>query len=284
MNSRMRAQEVVAQERAGLADLSHGYPANHFAWRVVLDSAHQRGARNLVEVGVGHGNGIAHVIAAGLNFSGFDNDPSCVASAQGVAKDLGTASAVILGDIEKPETLAGLTTAGDFDSLMALGILPSVSDQAQTLRNMTQLLRPGGEMFVECRNSLFSLFTFNRFTRDFIVEDLLSEIPSDLRAEVDAFIEPRVDVERPPRPASGPVPAQHNPLAVSSLFASVGLIDISVHPFHFHAAMPALEAGNPSAFRTQSLALEDDASGWKGLFLCSAFLVRAVRPLSTMAA
>ena len=28
----------------------------------------------------------------------------------------------------------------------------------------------------------------------------------------------------------------------------------------------------------ESLAMEHETSGWKGLFLCSAFLVRAVRP------
>lgn len=273
-----RAQELVDLERVELADLGHGYPANHFAWKVILDSAKRTGATSLVEIGVGHGNGLPHVIAAGLSFSGIDNKQECVDSSQAVAADLGVSQdAIQLADVEQLASMNGL--GGPFDSLVALGILPAVQDQAQALRNMGALLRPGGEMFIECRNSLFSLFTFNRFTADFILKDLLSDVPDSMTTEVADFIEPRLQMERPPRSSSGVEPAQHNPLAVAPLFESAGLTEISVHPFHFHAALPSLESNDPAAFRQASLALEDDTSGWKGLFLCSAFLVRAVRPL-----
>ena len=45
--------------------------------------------------------------------------------------------------------------------------------------------------------------------------------------------------------------------------------------------VPALESSAPQAFRDASIAMEHEASGWRGLFLCSAFLVQARRPLTT---
>lgn len=273
-----KAQAIVEAERAGLADLSHGYPANHFAWRVILDSAARRNASSLVEIGVGHGNGVAHVIGAGLTFDGIDRDAACVAATRAAAEELGVdTEGIFEAHAEDAPALKALPRAGEYDSLVALGILPSAADQVGVLRTMADLLRPGGEMFVECRNSAFGLVTFNRFSADFIVDDLLSDAPSQLRAGVREAIEPRVQMDRPPVPSSGVDFAQHNPFTVADLFEEAGLGEISVHPFHYHASLPSLEQQDPQAFRTASLAMEDDTSGWKGLFLCSAFLVRAVR-------
>ena len=56
------------------------------------------------------------------------------------------------------------------------------------------------------------------------------------------------------------------------------LESVEVFPFHYHAGMPALESVDPQRFRHESLAMEHDTGGWKGLFLCSAFLVKAVIP------
>ena len=269
----------MAEEAAGLADLDHGYPANHFAWRIALDSAQRRGARSLVEVGVGSGNGVAHVVDAGLTFAGVDNDEVSVEATRRALVDLGGDPAdVIVADAEDSESLQRLPGAGTFDSLMALGIMPHARDREATMRNMAALVRPGGEMFVEFRNSLFSLVTFNRFTRDFIVDDLLADVPTATRERVGAFVAGRVDTDRPPLPSSGHEARYDNPFVIPEWLGGLGFDEVSIHPFHFHAAMPMLESNDPQAFRHESLALEEDTSGWRGLFLCSVFLARIVRP------
>lgn len=276
---RDQAQQIVQQEAAGLANLSIGYPANHFAWRIALDSARQRGATSLVEIGVGRGNGVAHVINAGLTFAGVDNDEASVAATRQVLTGLGgDASAVILADAGDATTLQRLAGAGTFDSLMALGIMPHAQDREGVIQNMAGLVRPGGEMFVEFRNSLFSLVTFNRFTRDFIVDDLLADVPTAMRDRVGDFVADRVDTDRPPLPLSGHEARYDNPFVVPEWLQGMGYDDVSIHPFHFHAAMPMLEPKDPQEFRDASLALEDDTSGWRGLFLCSVFLARIVVP------
>ncbi len=273
------ASDLVAWETEHLADLSLGYPANHFAWRIALDSARTAKARTLVEIGVGRGNGVAHVLGAGLTFSGIDHDPECVSATRSALVALGAdPDAVLLADIEDPDSCLALPGAGSFDMLVALGIMPHVEDPAGAVRAMAALVRPGGEMFLEFRNSLFSLVTFNRLTRQFILDDLLGSVSDEMRARAGRFVDDRVDVSRPPLPSGTSEARYHNPLALPAWFAGIGFEGVSVHPFHYHAAMPVLEAEDPQAFRNESLALESDTSGWRGLFLCSAFLVRLVRP------
>ena len=101
-----------------------------------------------------------------------------------------------------------------------------------------------------------------------------------MRDSLAEFLSTRLDVNTPP-PSSGHPATFHNPLEVPALFTAAGFEDVSVIPFHYHAAPPILEKNDATAFREGSLAMENDPSGWRGLFLCSAFLVKATRPASS---
>ncbi len=273
------ARALVEQERASLADLSIGYPANHFAWNIVKDAARRMHATTLVEVGVGSGNGVPHVLAEGMSFAGIDIDEGAVQATRDLLTGLDADSnAVIQADIEDAIALDALPGRGTFDLLVGLGILPHSRDENRALLNMASLVRPGGELYVECRNSLFSLVTFNRFTRDLIIDSMLEGISTASREGVREFLDPRLDLNRPPVPSSGHDAMYHNPFEVTKTFRRLGFTDIEIVPFHYHAGMPALEASDPQRFRNESLAMEHETSGWKGLFLCSAFLVKAVAP------
>jgi len=278
----LRAQEIVAAETVSLANLAIGYPANHFAWDIVKDAARRMNATSLVEIGVGSGNGVPHVLAEGMSFSGIDIDAGAVETTRAVLTGLGAEpDAVICADIEDNAALDVLPGRGTFDLLVGLGILPHSRDEKRALRNMASLVRPGGELYVECRNSLFSLVTFNRFTRDLLLDSMLEGICASSRERVSEFLDPRLDLNRPPLPSSGHDAIYHNPFEVTKTFHELGFTDVEIVPFHYHAAMPALEAADPQRFRDESLAMEHETSGWKGLFLCSAFLVKAVAPSVT---
>ena len=41
--------------------------------------------------------------------------------------------------------------------------------------------------------------------------------------------------------------------------------------------MPTLAARAPELFRREAISLERDPSGWRGYFLCSAYVVEAVK-------
>ncbi len=142
---RSAAAALVTHETDTLADLGIGYPANHFAWRVILDSARERGARSLVEIGVGGGNGVPHVLAAGLDFAGIDNVPEKVDVTRAILRDLGgDPASIVVADAEDAASMAALPGAGSFDTLVGLGIMPHVDD-----RVCIPYLRENGNGIVE---------------------------------------------------------------------------------------------------------------------------------------
>lgn len=273
------ATDRARGEYDGLADPAIGYPANHFALQQVLNVLAETGAQRVLEVGIGHGNAIPVLAGAGLELTGLEIRDDLVATSRERIAEYGRpADAVVWGDIEDAASYPALRRAADFDAILALGVLPHARHERTVLENMRALLRPGGTAFIECRNSLFSLITFNRFTAEFIVDDLLAEAPADVKSTVRQFLEPRLRMDLPP--ASIGHATYHNPLEVPRVFAEAGFVDIVIRPFHYHVAPPVLESELGQAFRDGSLALENEPSGWRGLFLCSAFLVQATRPVS----
>lgn len=255
-----------------------GYPANHFAFRHVLTTLAQEGASRLLEVGVGGGRALPIFAGAGLEVHGLDNDPDMVEQSRRVLIELGLPDErVTWGDIEDSVSLAVVRRGGGFDAVLAMGVLPHVTHDLVAVENLFTVLKPGGSVFVECRNKLFSLVTFNRFTYDFIMDDLLHDVSPAMRAATSEFLSGRVDVEMPARP-SGHEGRYHNPLTIGDLFEDAGFEDVVIRPFHYHATIPRFEESLGAEFRSESISLENELSGWRGLFLCSAFLVEARRP------
>lgn len=272
---------AAQQAHAALRDISApgGYPANHFAFQHVLNQLVERGATTLLEVGVGGGNAIPIFTGAGLAMWGMDNNAARVADSRAVAEELGLDPAsVVWGDIEDSLSYGSLRSEAPFDAILAMGVLPHVRHERAALRNMRALLKPGGRVFVECRNALFSLVTFNRYTYEFLMDEVFAGASEPVRTSLDAMLRDRLAVDIPARPADGHAPTFHNPLTVHAAFEAAGFEDVSIHPFHYHAAPPMLEGADPQAFRDASVALENEPSDWRGLLLCSAFIVEAARP------
>lgn len=274
-------QSISAQQYERLWDpeLEGGYPANHFAFRQVLNVLHEENAKTLVEIGVGQGRAISIYDAAGIEIWGVDNNPEMVEISSGVFRESGLpVERAMWGDIEDSVSLSSIRRHGPFDALLAMGVLPHVHYETVALENMRNLVKPGGLVFVECRNKLFSLITFNRFTYEFILNDLFADVASDVKNVAADFLKSRVDVDIPARPV-GHEARYHNPLSIHQEFEAAGFEDIRIRPFHYHAAMPRFEKELGAAFRAESIALENEPSDWRGLFLCSAFVVQARRPL-----
>ena len=255
-----------------------GYPGNHVAYRHVLNVLHERKAHRLLEIGVGSGLAIPIFSGAKMDFYGIDNQPEMVAKSKLEMKKYGLSDGqVVWGDIEDSISLSSIRNTGAFDGLVAMGVLPHVSYERAAIRNMWHLVKPGGTIFVECQNKLFSLFTFNRFTYEFILDDLLSGVDPTIRDATAEFLKTRLDTEMPPIPI-GHAAKQHNPLEIDKIFIDAGFENVSIVPFHYHAATPRLEKQLGAPYRNESIKLENEESGWRGLFLCSAFIVEASRP------
>ena len=89
---------------------------------------------------------------------------------------------------------------------------------------------------------------------------------------------PRTAVEGSEAPGYDAITSRfHNPFEVIELFRRHGFQDMRLLWYHYHPAMPYLQDAQPELFRKEALRLEHEPSGWRGYFLCSAFVVEAVK-------
>ena len=69
----------------------------------------------------------------------------------------------------------------------------------------------------------------------------------------------------------------HNPLEMTKMFDKCNFQIERIHWYHYHPAMPTLENKMKTKFREEAIRLEHESSDWRGMFLCSAFVVEAVK-------
>ncbi len=268
-----------------VADPTTDYPANAFAFRYVLPALLESPGRRLLEIGVGQGAALPVFTDSGFVMSGFDIDQACVVQAQDQAIALGLDTERFThGDLREPTSYRSICTEGRFDGIVAMGVLPHIADKESSIRNLFDLTEPGGQVFIEFRNLLFAMSTFNRFTHSLFMDQLLHGVSPSVRDAVAPELASRLRMDVPSSVARSAdagddiLETFDNPLMVPALFADAGFGDVRVHYFHYHAGMPYLQSEDPDAFRRADVALEDASSGWRGMFLASAFVIHARRP------
>jgi 2-polyprenyl-3-methyl-5-hydroxy-6-metoxy-1,4-benzoquinol methylase len=259
------------------------YPQNYFRLQIVLRRLLANNLKSVYEVGVGEGTPLAQMAKSGFDVAGCDISHAMADKARDTFKNAGLDPDVIAwGDIEDILTIAPQLNGKQFDSVVAAGVMPHVSNDGLVLDNISALIRPQGRVLIEFRNKLFSLFTFNRLTLEFIVDDLLRDVPRTVKEAVIKELKPRLALELP-KPRAGPdggpsydsIPAKyHNPFELMDLFRSRGFHDPIVHWYHFHPAPPMLEPSLGQVFRDVARTLEHQ-SDWRGFFLCSAGVIEA---------
>ena len=146
---------------------------------------------------------------------------------------------------------------------------------------------------VEARNQLFSLFTMNRYSRDFLIESLI-DLSSLKRAatpeEADRIDEaitvieaqfrmdlPAIRTGKDGEPGYDEVISRtHNPFEFRLAAERAGLREISILFYHYHCMPPIVEPMLADFYRRHSLALEDPLD-WRGHFMASAFILAGYR-------
>ncbi len=281
-----RYHEQYEKER--LYDHTRSYPANYFRLQLLLNAFITKGIKRVVEVGVGEGTPLATLAKAGIDVWGFDISEEMVKKSKLRMEENGmNPDHIFRGDIQDPTSYVHALRDGLFDGIMAMGVMPHVENDDMVLRNMSTLIRPGGSVFVEFRNKLFSLFTFNRHTADFILNDLLKDVSNEVRAHVAEDLESRLRMDAPPTrekiqnsaaPGYDAILSKfHNPFEVVELFRKHDFEDIRLRWYHYHPAMPYLAEKMAESFRREAIRLEHEPSDWRGFFLCSAFVIEAAK-------
>lgn len=284
------AADYHLQYRRQQLDSGREYPANYFRLQILVNRLASLGARRVYEVGVGEGTPLLTLARMGIEVAGCDISEAMVEQAKTRIAEAGLPpSTISWGDIQDSVTFAHQLSDGPFDAVIAAGVLPHVANDSLFLKNLSMLLRPGGTALVEFRNKLFSLFSFNRKTKEFIIEDLLSGVDPAVTQTVAEDLERRLAMDQPQIRAtvgesseSKTAPGYdailskfHNPFELIDVFQRNGFVDARIHWYHYHPAPPMLESVLGGAFRRAAFALEHDSSDWRGYFLCSAGVVEA---------
>ena len=143
---------------------------------------------------------------------------------------------------------------------------------------------------VEARNQLFALFTLNRYSYRFFLDELVHD-KELLQGEEEAArrqvldeLGQRFRLDLPPvrggkagEPGYDEVLSRtHNPLVFREQFVAAGFRDIRVLFYHYHCLPPLCERTVPDLFHRRSLAMENPKD-WRGYFMASAFVVAGVR-------
>jgi 2-polyprenyl-3-methyl-5-hydroxy-6-metoxy-1,4-benzoquinol methylase len=262
------------------------YPANYFRLKLVRRILADAGVTSLYEHGVGDATPLVTIAGDGIRVAGNDVSPEMVKFARAnMIKHGLDPEAINLLDVQSPDSIdIERAKAGSFDAVMALGVIPHVDDDRWFVASMDKFLEPGGRLLLQFRNSMFSMFTFNRLTKEFVMDELLPGVPESVRQIVSADLDQRLAVNKPPkrtRPTGDGydeiLSKFHNPFELSEIVKSFGYKDLQFHWYNYHPAYPMLAGSiDPKVYRQAQMYLEGDAS-WRGMFLCSAGLIQAVK-------
>ena len=173
---------------------------------------------------------------------------------------------------------------GFFDASLCLGVMPHVPDVLTALKNIKKKMANKSVSFISFRNLLFSLFTLNRYTKEFLLEILMSDLGKEDVSKISTDIDKRLAVNLPPirtvNKAGGigydTIPAEfHNPLTIKSIAKAAGFSECEIYFYHFHPAPPMYEKSliSKESYREMSINMEKNPSDWRGNFMCSAFLL-----------
>jgi 2-polyprenyl-3-methyl-5-hydroxy-6-metoxy-1,4-benzoquinol methylase len=262
------------------------YPANYFRLKMVRRILAEAGVQSLYEHGVGDATPLVTIASDGVRVAGNDVSPEMVkvARANMLEHGLDPESISFLDVQDSNAITAERERAGDFEAVMALGVIPHVTDDHAFVSSMDLFLNPGGRLLLQFRNSMFSMFTFNRLTKEFILDELIPDVPESVRQVVQADLDLRLAVDKPPlrtRPTGDGydeiLSRFHNPFELSEVVKSFGYSGLKFHWYNYHPAYPMI-AGNidPKVYRQAQMDLEGDQS-WRGMFLCSAGVIEAVK-------
>lgn len=298
-----KIEQIEASIRACYSTWGERYYADYYKSDAAYPPVHTDIVRELLraqdintvlDAGCGPASMLRDLTGIGLDLYGFDLTPEMVAEARRVMSTHGVdANRIWQGSVMESSAFSGASDGKkSFDAGICFGVLPHLpaGGEASLIANFKKVVRPGGLIAIEARNELFSLFTLNRYSRDFFQSRLLNVVGLRERAGVDLGsldsalhqLEDRFRMDLPPlrkgyesEPGYDEVLSRlHNPFELAHLARSQGLVDVQVLFYHFHALPPMLQSSVPELFRRESLAMEDPHD-WRGNFMASAFILVA---------
>jgi SAM-dependent methyltransferase len=260
-------------------DISKYYPEHKFRLNIFLQILKKIRPNRMLDVGCGSGEPLLEFLSNGFDAYGFDYSEEMVAQAKKTLSAAGfDQSRVFRNDMDNMTGLAQTP----FDAIVALGSLYYSRNIVKTIGALSKNLPIGGRLIFSLRNELFSLFSQNKYSIDFVMSNFIpvNKLSEDLKERLGVFYGQRFN-EAAVRRKFDTVDdlniysEYHNPLTVENQILKphgMKLVDISY--YHYHALPPSFEHTDTVEFRELSMSLEDPKD-WRGAFMCSAFVVHA---------
>lgn len=260
---------------------------------IVAGELQAAGAKNLLDAGCGPASMLRDLKFLAAQRYGFDLTPEMVAEARRVMKRQGIPSEQIWqGSVLEPGDFRCPVSGAPkkFDAAMCFGVLPHIPQEsdAAVFSHLRGCVKKGGLVLVEARNELFSMFTANRYSYEFMASRLFPDaaamrLRGAEKAQWDAAVEAfqqqfRMDLPPVRRGKKGEpgydevLSRLHNPFETKELFANAGFRKVRLFFYHYHCLPPMFEKEFPEVYRRCSLRLENPTD-WRGHFMASAFIV-----------
>ena len=263
------------------------YPPNIFRLQMVTRILAEVGAKDLYDLGAGEASPMVSIHRdLGIRVEGSDISPEMVRlGRENLERNGLRGEALSLVDSRDAEAVsAERARRGEFDAVQALGVIPHVTDDAAFVRVMSSFLKPRGTLLLQFRNSMFSMFTFNRMTKEFILDELMAPIPQEFKDAVAADLDKRLAVDLPPvrRRDDGHgydeiLARFHNPFELAEVVRAQGFEDIRFHWYNYHPTYPMLSGHFDRADYWKAQAALEHEGTWRGMFLCSAGVIQATK-------
>ncbi|MDD1655587.1 MAG: class I SAM-dependent methyltransferase [Methanomicrobiales archaeon] len=259
------------------------YRSNHFRLQVTLNLLETEAPPplRLLDAGCGNGRVLAEVMRRGYECRGIDSSRQMLAEARAtLERNSHDPSVVEEGDIYDLSF-----PPGSFDVILCLGVLSNLPDHGRILRGFSRVLGRGGILIASMDNDLFSLYSRNEHTLQFL--RTLWEgigVPADARDRALSSLGSRPAVAGASKgkvmedreiDKSGVEIPRYSPLNIHGSWAAFGFRVDAIRFYHYHPLPPAFEAEYPSLFREFAEGLETTDYDWRGAVLCNAMVVLA---------
>jgi SAM-dependent methyltransferase len=271
------------------------YPPVHRS--LIASLLNKHGPQRILDAGCGPASILRDLAAPSRQLYGFDLTPEMIAEARRVMSPLGVSERSLwVGSVLDPNGYwPPEEKRVSYDAVTCIGVMPHLPEGQEEIliENLRACVRPGGLALVEGRNELFSLFSMNRYSYDFLVERLIPsrELKDEAAAEGDALERALTDMKgmfrmdlptirkgHKDEPGYDEIVSRlHNPITLGRQFEAGGFKEVRTLFYHFHCLPPMFGSQVPKLFRKMSLAMEANPEDWRGYFMASAFIVAAIR-------
>jgi SAM-dependent methyltransferase len=254
-------------------------------------------AQSVLEAGCGPASLLRYFADLHIELYGFDLTPEMLAEGKRVFQEMGLdPDRLWQGSVLDPASFRQPTGKNPpFDAAICTGVFPHIpADQdIRVIKYLHDAVPPGGLVIIEARNQFFSLFTLNRYSHQFFMNDLiriedLKKKAADKTPQLEKAMDQltkqfRTDLPPIQKGKSGEpgydevLSRTHNPLVLKEQFENTGFKDVKILFYHFHCIPPMFSNEIKEFFLQESIAMEKNSSDWRGFFMASAFLLAGKR-------